>query len=107
MTDKILKEATYTGPENELEPSDYLVVNGVRLPRDTPVLVDAETAKLAEEVEGHTVEIADHKKDDDDVPAAPPTATTPPATGGFARGGNITPAPGAPNPTPGDDAGEK
>lgn len=72
-----MKNVTYEGPENELETSDYLVVEGVRLPRGHEVKVQDDVAKAAAEVEGHNV-VVSASKSDDGVPEAQPTVVNPP-----------------------------
>jgi hypothetical protein len=77
-TDKLTHTATYKGSSTEGEVSDYLVVGGVRLPKDAPVLVTGEVAKAASEVEGHEVDVKKASKDDTEkVQPAQETAHTP------------------------------
>lgn len=74
-----MKTIVYEGPENENETSDYLVVEGKRLPLGLPVKVDDDVAKAAQDVEGHKVSEATGAKAKDALEAqdtAPDTNPT-------------------------------
>lgn len=79
------KTVTYLGPEAEGEIGDYLVVNGVRLPLDAEVSVDAETASMAEKAEGHKVKVGSAKAGDE-VPEAQANVNNPEPPEGGATG---------------------
>lgn len=55
MSNKTTKTIKYVGPKDETELSDYLVVEGFRLPKGAPVVVPESVAKEALANEDHEV----------------------------------------------------